>query len=513
MYLRSPPIVRSIRYQSSPKILDNSALINGLRVPPDSTMDLLCSENLVGESDSSLYRLNKCQEKMSAPYPTSSMGAIKPHTDPEPVQSPSEYSQNNQMDEKIMYIYASVDAAGKNQEELEPEVPVAAPPTQSSLQSYAHYISQEPKPLTTSQTQSQSQSQRYNDRVPKTADSPATDNVNTAIGDPTLYSDRCLENALKAEEKYHQIVDTYFTIQKDITPPMRKIVAEWMMEVCAEENCQEEVVLLALNYMDRFLSSKSVRKTHLQILAAACLLLASKLREPSCRALSVDLLVVYTDNSIYKDDLIKWELYVLSRLGWDLSSVTPLDFLELLMMRLPIGSKNFPDINIGKVRGHAQAFISLAAKEHKFAKFSASTIAASSIAASMNGLKWHLRSGHNLHFLLSLMTDLTSVEQAQVQDCMLHMEDIFKEHSRNLQPFLVNIDPSQMSTLYYQGRFQIHQAQHLSQISLRSLPLPKTSADCVEQHQQHNFGSAAPHRTHTCKMQAQAQNELQDITF
>jgi len=67
--------------------------------------------------------------------------------------------------------------------------------------------------------------------VPKTADSPATDNVNTAIGDPTLYSDRCLENALKAEEKYHQIVDTYFTIQKDITPPMRKIVAEWMMEV------------------------------------------------------------------------------------------------------------------------------------------------------------------------------------------------------------------------------------------------------------------------------------------
>jgi len=159
--------------------------------------------------------------------------------------------------------------------------------------------------------------------------------------------------------------------------------------VCAEENCQEEVVLLALNYMDRFLSSKSVRKTQLQILAAACLLLASKLREPSCRALSVDLLVVYTDNSIYKDDLIvstflviqylsvnmrfhfipkKWELYVLSRLGWDLSSVTPLDFLELLMMRLPIGSKNFPDINIGKVRGHAQAFISLAAKGKPYTK-------------------------------------------------------------------------------------------------------------------------------------------------
>ncbi|XP_016983562.1 G1/S-specific cyclin-D2 [Drosophila rhopaloa] len=464
-------------------------------------MDLLCSENIFNESDSSLYRLNKCQQKMAAPTIIREPQSIcSAKTDPDSEQNPANFSQNKTVVcnmKEIVYIYASMDSA-ENQE-LEPR-----------------YISNE--------STSQSQSQQLQERLTKSnsnsnansnsnSASPATDNVNTAIGDPTLYSDRCLENALKTEEKYHQIVDTYSTIQKDITPPMRKIVAEWMMEVCAEENCQEEVVLLALNYMDRFLSSKSVRKTHLQILAAACLLLASKLREPSCRALSVDLLVVYTDNSIYKDDLIKWELYVLSRLGWDLSSVTPLDFLELLMMRLPIGSKHFPDINIGKVRGHAQAFISLAAKEHKFAKFSASTIAASSIAASMNGLKWHLRSGHNLHFLLSLMTDLTSVEQAQVQDCMLHMEDIFKEHSRNLQPFLMNIDPSQMSTLYYQGRFQIHQSQHLSQISIRSLPLPKTPADCVEQHQQHSFGAAAPHRTHTCKMQAQAQNELQDVTF
>lgn len=56
--------------------------------------------------------------------------------------------------------------------------------------------------------------------------------------------------------------------------------------------------------MDRFLSTKTVRKTHLQILAAACLLLASKLREPSCRALSAELLVFYTDNSIHKADLI-----------------------------------------------------------------------------------------------------------------------------------------------------------------------------------------------------------------
>lgn len=56
--------------------------------------------------------------------------------------------------------------------------------------------------------------------------------------------------------------------------------------------------------MDRFLATTSVRKTHLQILAAACLLLASKLREPSCIGLPAELLVFYTDNSITRTDLI-----------------------------------------------------------------------------------------------------------------------------------------------------------------------------------------------------------------
>lgn len=56
--------------------------------------------------------------------------------------------------------------------------------------------------------------------------------LNTAGPDPTFLDDRCLENLLRAEEKYsgrEQV--SYFNGQRDITPEMRKIVAEWMMEV------------------------------------------------------------------------------------------------------------------------------------------------------------------------------------------------------------------------------------------------------------------------------------------
>ena len=55
--------------------------------------------------------------------------------------------------------------------------------------------------------------------------------VNKAVKDPTFLDDRCLENLLKGEDK-HTLSCSYFnTIQKDITPKMRKMVAEWVIEV------------------------------------------------------------------------------------------------------------------------------------------------------------------------------------------------------------------------------------------------------------------------------------------
>lgn len=77
-----------------------------------------------------------------------------------------------------------------------------------------------------------------------------------------------------------------------------------LLQLCEGRACQEEVCLLALNYMDRYLIVCEVKKNHLQLLAAACLLLASKLREPSCTSLTADILVYFTDNSITKIDLI-----------------------------------------------------------------------------------------------------------------------------------------------------------------------------------------------------------------
>ncbi|CAK9823616.1 G1/S-specific cyclin-D2 [Anthophora retusa] len=178
-----------------------------------------------------------------------------------------------------------------------------------------------------------------------------------AYADPALLGDdRVLQNLLKTEERYAPSSSYFECVQRDISPLMRKIVAEWMLEVCEEQKCQDEVFPLSMNYVDRFLSICPIRKSQLQLLGTACLLLASKLREPS--PLTAEVLVFYTDNSITLDDLWRWEQLVVSKLKWELSAVTPGDFLMHILSRLPVPRTWDPVM----VRRHAQTFIALSAR-------------------------------------------------------------------------------------------------------------------------------------------------------
>ena len=72
---------------------------------------------------------------------------------------------------------------------------------------------------------------------------------------------------------------------------MMRMVTTWMIEVCEEQNCQEEVFPLAVNYLDRFLSLVPTRKCNLQLLSAVCMLIASKLKEET--PLSCEKLCIY----------------------------------------------------------------------------------------------------------------------------------------------------------------------------------------------------------------------------
>ncbi|XP_050677145.1 G1/S-specific cyclin-D3 [Leptidea sinapis] len=233
-----------------------------------------------------------------------------------------------------------------------------------------------------------------------------------AARDPVLMRRRVLDNLLRTEERYAVTANYFNTVQTEVTPHMRRVVAEWMLEVCEDQGSQEEVFPLAISYFDRFLSICTVGKSQLQLLGTACLLLASKLREPGSRGLPAELLVFYTANSITLTDLCSWELFVLSKLKWDVAGVTAHDFLPLLLSRLPLRGR----CNTEMVQRHAQTFIALAARDYEFTLYSASTLASCSIAAALRGLGLD---GH-----LQRLHELTGIDLECLQTCLEQIEEM-----------------------------------------------------------------------------------------
>lgn len=89
------------------------------------------------------------------------------------------------------------------------------------------------------------------------------------------YLSSCQKNA------EYSINSNYFgTKQPDMTWTMRVILLDWMMEVCNDFTFKRQTYHMAVNYVDRFLSSYyNVPKNKLQLLGVVSLYVASKLEE------------------------------------------------------------------------------------------------------------------------------------------------------------------------------------------------------------------------------------------
>merc|ERR1719340_116217 len=136
-----------------------------------------------------------------------------------------------------------------------------------------------------------------------------------------------------------------------------------------------------MNYLDRFLSVCSIARSQLQLLGAVCLMVAWKVREheplPALR------LVEYSDFNLTPADIMEWEVLLLSKLDWDMSSVIAIDFVEHIIQRvsgLPLGW------NPEMIRRHSETLVAMCSAHHSFYAMAPSLLAASCVLATLRPL-------------------------------------------------------------------------------------------------------------------------------
>ncbi|XP_070973263.1 G1/S-specific cyclin-D1-like [Oncorhynchus clarkii lewisi] len=257
--------------------------------------------------------------------------------------------------------------------------------------------------------------------------------IRRAYQDSNLLNDRVLQTMLKAEDSYLPATNYFKCVQKEIVPCMRRIVSTWMLEVCEEQKCEEEVFPLAMNFLDRYLSVEPTKKTRLQLLGATCMFLASKMKETI--PLTAEKLCIYTDNSIRPIDLLQMELLVLNKLKWDLASVTPHDFIDHFLSKLPIHQDTEQIL-----RKHAQTFVALCATDVKFIANPPSMIAAGSVAAAVQGLHLKMDDAMSSQQLTYFLSKVIRSDPDCLRACQEQIESLLETSLRQAQQHTVSTD-------------------------------------------------------------------------
>ncbi|RVW54026.1 Cyclin-A2-1 [Vitis vinifera] len=117
----------------------------------------------------------------------------------------------------------------------------------------------------------------------------------------SLYASDIYDNFLCRELDRRPSANFMDSVQRDITPNMRGILVDWLVEVSEEYKLVPDTLYLTVNLIDRFLSKNYIEKQRLQLLGVTCMLIASKYEE-IC-APHVEEFCFITDNTYTREEV------------------------------------------------------------------------------------------------------------------------------------------------------------------------------------------------------------------
>ena len=148
------------------------------------------------------------------------------------------------------------------------------------------------------------------------------------IDDPLMVSEYVVEifEYLKELEIATMANPDYMDNQNELEWKMRGILVDWLLEVHTRFRLLPETLFLAVNIIDRFLSSKIVQLDRLQLVGVTAMFIASKYEE--VLSPHVQNFRHVADDGFTEEEILSAERFVLAALNYDLSYPNPMNFLR-----------------------------------------------------------------------------------------------------------------------------------------------------------------------------------------
>ncbi|GFN95957.1 G1/s-specific cyclin-e1 [Plakobranchus ocellatus] len=165
------------------------------------------------------------------------------------------------------------------------------------------------------------------------------------------------QNMLKKEQTF-QRDPGMFKNHPELQPRMRSILLDWLSEVCEVYRLHKETFMLAVDFIDRYLSvTTNVPKTQLQLLGISSLFVAAKLEEIYPPKLSEFAYV--TDSACTEQEIIKQEMIIVKALKWDLTPMTTNAWLSVYLQVANIDHIHDPALGFVFPQFSTHAFIQI----------------------------------------------------------------------------------------------------------------------------------------------------------
>lgn len=193
--------------------------------------------------------------------------------------------------------------------------------------------------------------------------------------------DEDVDDPLMVSEYVHEIFDylreiepqtmankDYMDNQPDLEWKMRGILVDWLLEVHTRFRLLPETLFLAVNIIDRFLSTKIVQLDRLQLVGVTAMFIASKYEE--VLSPHVQNFRHVADDGFTEEEILSAERFVLQALNYDLRYPNPMNFLRR------ISKADSYDV---QTRTLGKYLIEISCLDHRFLEYPPSQVSAAAM--------------------------------------------------------------------------------------------------------------------------------------